>query len=131
MTAQLLPCPFCGGEAYVASPLGFSNIRAVVCRNTACSASGPWAMRDGAAAWNTRANPAAEALVSVLEACRDQFRFYEQSHLAKYDPRDLDLVRKGIVDVPQGRDAYEKARTNAQFAEDIDAALAAYRAGAA
>lgn len=63
-------------------------------------------------------------LIAALEKARDQFLFYELSHLAKYSERDLDLVRKGIVDVPLGRDAYDKALVNREMADMCAAALA-------
>ena len=57
MSGELLPCPFCGGEARVIAPLGFGNIRAGDCGNSDCSATGPWGRNEteAIAAWNTRA----------------------------------------------------------------------------
>jgi hypothetical protein len=80
---------------------------------------------------NANLMASAPALLEALEKAREQFLFYEQSHLAKYPPWDLEHLRKGVVNVPSGRDAYEKALVNAEFAAMCDAALSLARTGAA
>jgi len=78
---------------------------------------------DDEAEANAHQMAASGALYDALEKARDQFLFYEQSHLAKYPPWELEMLRKGIVDVSMGRDAYDKAQTNAEYAAMCDAAL--------
>lgn len=57
MENKLLPCPFCGGEAYldISQPAGDeTEYFTVVCR--CCAAEGPWFNVKGSAvaAWNRR-----------------------------------------------------------------------------
>jgi len=132
---KLLDCPFCGAtdegfhlQASQSQDLaGNPKDWSVECDE--CAGYGPTAptQAEAHAEWNTRSAQAKDTEIArlreALEKCRVQFRFYEQNHLAKYAPWDLELLRKGIVNVPAGRDAYEKALTNAEFAEMCEATL--------
>lgn len=72
MQSELKPCPFCGGEAKIISPLGWGNVRAVECGNSDnCAATGPWFSdeKHAIAAWNTRASDA--EITRLTEALRD------------------------------------------------------------
>jgi len=68
MSEKLLPCPFCGGDAAIVSPLGAGNIRAVECRNTECASTGPWGKNEAEAiaAWNTRPSMQVDAAPDAL-----------------------------------------------------------------
>jgi Lar family restriction alleviation protein len=78
MTAELLPCPFCGGEAYVESYGPGKWQGGVYCSTEGCSADGHNHDSEDAAvaAWNRRAELKAprfseserEALEKIIEA---------------------------------------------------------------
>jgi len=108
----LKPCPFCGAtdEEFQLQPYQMHNLGgeptdwAVECAN--CAAFGPTALTSeaSATAWNTRASHA-DPLRRALEKARSQFELYVQAHMSK-SPPDMD-----------------KAATNQEFVEMIDAAL--------
>lgn len=69
MTDKLLPCPFCGGDAYATEC--FAGLLAVGCRSKSClgyQGSKSCDMADKAiAAWNTRTKPACPASVCATQ----------------------------------------------------------------
>lgn len=66
---KLMPCPFCGSEAYISYQPDNDWPRCVECDNYDCEAMGPWAKIDHnheqalahiVAGWNKRAEQRAE-----------------------------------------------------------------------
>ena len=87
---SLLPCPHCGGTAYVAPDYGSSF--SVKCNNPICGAAVRlWGTRDGAiAAWNRRAPDAA---LEALEAWTDYWADFWGGGSVEdcTDPREMKL----------------------------------------
>ena len=55
-TTELLPCPFCGGEAEVFNPFDkTAGTWCVICRECACASGFEQTEAEAIAAWNTRA----------------------------------------------------------------------------
>jgi Lar family restriction alleviation protein len=86
---QLLPCPFCGGEADILKAATNICDYWVTCAN--CGADGPWkdTRAETIAAWNTRHTATAEALEAMREArealvtAEKVFATYANLHRAK------------------------------------------------
>ena len=78
---ELLPCPFCGGEAFIdAEKFSYTQPGVVKCRDCGCAYS-TWAT-DAGDAWNTRVAPT----LSGAEA--EIARLKEALHKIGYAPKD-------------------------------------------
>lgn len=67
---DLLPCPFCGGEAKYAVIEGARYSHVVECKGCASTAGGSTFPNEkyNAEKWNTRSNPQADALAEAANA---------------------------------------------------------------
>lgn len=104
---KLLPCPFCGAQAWLCShgsTFGGSPGHRVECQGRCHAMTCYWhTTSDAVDAWNERPD-AHSALVEALREAAERFREYQSLHAAKPD--------------------MEKAKRNADIAEVCEAALA-------
>ncbi len=80
--SDLLPCPFCGGEASAVEDTSHSTAYAVGCFNGACALE-PYVWDTSKAvaiaAWNRRALPATDARAEALKEAEKALRDWQDS----------------------------------------------------
>lgn len=66
--AALLPCPFCGGEAYLSNDASHSRAYFIGCNVDDCFGEIHWGQTkaEAIAAWNRRATPTVQEAAKVL-----------------------------------------------------------------
>ena len=79
--AALLPCPFCGGEAYLSDDASHSRAYFIGCKVDDCFGEIHWEQTKAAAiaAWNRRATPTVQEAAKVLLAGLGDFE-RDRSH---------------------------------------------------
>ena len=82
---ELMPCPFCGNQPYIAEEMDPEDWWYVACQTPGCIlpiAAGYASIESAIAKWNRRTTPDREAVIDSI--------------LAKLDPR----IRIGVLDEP-------------------------------
>ena len=89
---KLLNCPFCGGEAILESnKLRYGTIYSAYCQKCGAEITG-FSEHEAVAAWNRRAQPASEPLIT----CGECAKYQTPNCAAKHEQALMDFCSHGI-----------------------------------